>query len=79
MKTINDRQYLSDDGKVFQNKDTNEIMGWGICLGKNDSIDNYIEIDCPEEHKGDQDYDNLVEKESVTYKLHKNHTEENKN
>ena len=35
-------------------------MGWGICLGENDSIDNYIEIDCPEEYKGNRDYDNTV-------------------
>lgn len=27
---------------------------------KNDSIDNYDEVDCPEEHKGDMDYDNTV-------------------
>jgi hypothetical protein len=46
-------------------------MGWGICLGDNDSIDNYIEIDCPEEYKGNRDYDNLAEKKSVTYKLRK--------
>ena len=71
MKTIDNRDYLSDDGKVFQNKETNEIMGWGICLGDNDSIDNYIEIDCPEEYKGNRDYDNLAEKKSVTYKLRK--------
>lgn len=71
MKTIDNRDYLSDEGKVFQNKETNEIMGWGICLGDNDSIDNYIEIDCPEEYKGNRDYDNLIEKKSVTYKLRK--------
>lgn len=78
MKAINDRKYLSDEGKVFQHKETNVIMGWGISLGDNDSIDNYNEIDCPEEYKGNQDYDNLAKKESVTYKLRKNqnHTEE---
>ena len=37
-------------------------MGWGICLGENDSIDNYIEIDCPEEYKGNRDYDNLLKR-----------------
>ena len=63
MKTINDRQYLSDEGKVFQHTDTKVIMGWGICLGDNDTIDNYIEIDCPEEFKGNRDYDNTVDKE----------------
>ena len=60
MKKIDDINYLSDEGKVFQNKDTHDIMGWGICLGENDSIDNYIEIDCPEEYKGYKDYDNTV-------------------
>jgi hypothetical protein len=60
MKKIDDINYLSDEGKVFQNKDTYDIMGWGICLGENDSIDNYIEIDCPEEYKGNRDYDNTV-------------------
>ena len=46
MKKIDDINYLSDEGKVFQNKDTHDIMGWGICLGENDSIDNYIEKFC---------------------------------
>ena len=71
MKAIDNRNYLSDDGKVFQNKETNEIMGWGICLGDNDSIDNYIEIDCPEEYKGNQDFDNIIEKETKSNKSHK--------
>ena len=77
MKTINDRQYLSDEGKVFIHKKTNEIMGWGICLGDNDSIDNYEEIDCPEEYKGNQDYDNTIKKEEKkTSKLRENNIEE---
>ena len=71
MKKIYDRQYLSDAGKVFQNKFSNDILGWGICLGNNDSIDNYIEIDCPEEYKGNQDFDNLIEKEIKYNKSHK--------
>lgn len=61
MKTTGNRNYLSDNGKVFQNKDTKDIMGWGICLGDNDSIDNYEEIDCPEEYKGNREYDNTIE------------------
>lgn len=65
MKIINDREYLSDDGKVFQNKETSEIIGWGVCLCDSDSIDNYNEIDCPEEYKGNQDYDNLIKEELV--------------
>ena len=71
MNKIDDRQYLSDDGKVFQNKFSNDILGWGICLGNNDSIYNYIEIDCPEEYKGNQDFDNLIEKETISNKSHK--------
>ena len=70
MKTINDRQYLSDEGKVFIHKETKDIMGWGICLGDNDSIDNYEEVDCPEEHKGKKDYDNTIKEESKTSKKH---------
>ena len=76
MKSINERQYLSDEGKVFIHKETNEIMGWGICLGDNDSIDKYDEIDCPEEYKGNQDYDNLIKEEVKMSKIRKNHTEE---
>jgi hypothetical protein len=64
MKKINDIEYLSDEGKVFQNKYTHDIFGFGICLGDNDSIDNYIEIDCPEEYKDNKDYNNLIENQS---------------
>jgi hypothetical protein len=71
MKKIDDINYLSDEGKVFQNKDTHDIMGWGICLGENDSIDNYEEIECPEEYKGNEDYDNTVKDDMhiQSYKL----------
>jgi hypothetical protein len=60
MKTIDNRNYLTDEGKVFIHKHTKNIMGWGICLGENDTIDNYDEADCPEEYKGNEDYDNTV-------------------
>jgi hypothetical protein len=60
MKQIDEMNYLSDEGKVFVQKETGIIYGWGISLGLNDSIDNYEEIDCPEEHKGDRSYDNTV-------------------
>ena len=81
MKSINERQYLSDEGKVFIHKETNEIMGWGICLGDKDSIENYEEVDCPDEYKGNRDYDNTVKEEDrkIKYeasKLRRNHTEE---
>ena len=75
MNKIDDRQYLSDEGKVFQNKFSNDILGWGICLGENDSIDNYIEIDCPEKYKGNQDFDNLIKKETKSRELHKSNIE----
>ena len=75
MNKIDDRQYLSDEGKVFQNKFSNDILGWGICLGENDSIDNYIEIDCPEKYKGNQDFDNLIKKETKSHELHKSNIE----
>lgn len=63
MKTTDNRNYLSDEGKVFINKTTQEIMGWGICLGDEDSIDNYEEVDCPQEYKGNKDYNNTVKEE----------------
>ena len=77
MKTINDRQYLSDEGKVFIHKETKEIMGWGICLGDNDSIDNYDEVECPEEYKGNKDYDNTIkDEERKASKLRENNIKE---
>lgn len=63
MKQIDEMNYLSDEGKVFVQKETGIIYGWGISFGLNDSIDNYEEIDCPEEHKGDRDYDNTIKEE----------------
>lgn len=63
MKQIDEINYLSDEGKVFVQKETGIIYGWGISLGLNDSIDNYEEVDCPEEHKGDRDYDNTIKEE----------------
>jgi hypothetical protein len=62
MKTINEKNYLSDDGKVFRHKESKIIMGWGICLGDDDSIDNYEEIDCPNEYKNNEEYDNMINK-----------------
>ena len=65
MKQINENEYLSDDGKVFKHKETGVIFGWGISLGEADSIDNYAEVDCPEEYKGNPDYDNTIEEEAT--------------
>ena len=46
MKQIDEMNYLSDEGKVFVQKETGIIYGWGISLGLEDSIDNYEEVDC---------------------------------
>ena len=78
MKTINERNYLSDEGKVFMHKEKKEIMGWGICLGDNDSIENYEEVDCPEEYKGQKDYDNTVKEERISDKRINNNKKEEK-
>lgn len=63
MKQIDEMNYLSDEGKVFKQKETGLIYGWGISLGLKDSIDNYEEVDCPEEYKGNRDYDNTIKEE----------------
>lgn len=63
MKQIDEINYLSDEGMVFKQKETGIIYGWGISLGLNDTIDNYEEVDCPEEYKGDEAYDNTIKSE----------------
>ena len=63
MKQIDEMNYLSDEGKVFKQKETGLIYGWGISLGLNDTIDNYEEVDCPEEYKGNEAYDNTIKSE----------------
>ena len=60
MKQINETNYLSDEGMVFRQKETGIIYGWGISLGLTDTIDNYEEVDCPEEYKDNEAYDNTV-------------------
>ena len=60
MKQINEIDYLSDEGMVFRQKETGIIYGWGISLGLNDTIDNYEEVDCPKEYKGNEAYDNTI-------------------
>ena len=47
MKQITNRLYLCDEGKVFRRKLDGFIMGNGVDLGDNSSIDNYEEIDDP--------------------------------
>jgi len=45
----NSRFYKADDGKMIFRKSDGKIMGDGICLGDNDSIDNYEEREVIEE------------------------------
>ena len=51
MKTKDNVNYMCDDGKVFIRKEDGFIMGDSLCLGENDTIDNYEEIDKPEDYK----------------------------
>lgn len=77
MKQIDEINYLSDEGKVFEQKETGLIYGWGISLGLEDSIDNYEEVDCPEEYKGNRDYDNTIKNERPEKKEQINKFKEN--
>lgn len=70
MKQINETNYLSDEGMVFRQKETGIIYGWGISLGLTDTIDNYEEVDCPEEYKGNAAYDNTVKEDIVKSEKH---------
>ncbi len=63
MKTQDYINYTADKGKVFVRKADGEVMGWGIGLGSSDSIENYVEIDCPEMFKGKEGYDNTIDNE----------------
>jgi len=42
--------YLADEGKTFVRKDDAFVMGTGIDLGINDSIENYEEVELTEEN-----------------------------
>ena len=61
MKTRNYINYEAEKGKVFIRKADNRVVGFGIGLGATDSIENYDEIDCPNEYKGLEGYDNTIE------------------
>lgn len=56
MRTENNRLYICDEGKVFRRKKDKVIMGEGLDLGDNDSIDNYEEIK-PRKKKEDKEED----------------------
>ena len=55
MTTIDNINYEADKGKVFIRKSDNLIMGHGLGLGK---------VDCPDEFKGLEGYDNTMHAES---------------
>lgn len=46
----NSSLWLADEGKTIARKADGFVMGTGICLGINDSIENYEEIDLTEEN-----------------------------
>lgn len=58
MRTEDNKLYLCDEGKIFIRKSDGDIMGDGMDLGINDSIDNYEEIDDP---SADSDSDSEIE------------------
>lgn len=53
MKQITERLYLCDEGKVFRRISDGFIMGDGLDLGDNDSIENYEEIELETNDKED--------------------------
>jgi hypothetical protein len=66
MKTTDNINYTADRGMVFIRKSDNRVMGFGLGLGSLDSIDNYYEIDCPDEYKGEDGYDNTIDENEKT-------------
>lgn len=63
MNTTDNINYIADEGKVFIRNSDGVIVGWGIGIGGKDNINNYTEIECPQEFKGDGRYDNTIEEE----------------
>lgn len=57
--TQHGRNYIAEDGMFIIRKEDDFIMGWEICLGDNDVIDNYYEreYDDEEYYKFCIDYD----------------------
>ena len=47
----NSRMYKADDGKMLVRKSDGKIMGDGVSLGRNDSIDNYEESEFTDEER----------------------------
>lgn len=46
---LNPKHWTADEGKYFQTKGSNFLMGNELFLGGADSIENYIEVDKPKD------------------------------
>ena len=55
--TINGNQLIADDGKVLKKGD---VIAVTVYLGVNDSADNWLEIDEPEEEITDSEALNII-------------------
>lgn len=42
---------IAKEGKVFKNKLTGEVLGFELYIGKEDTIDNYEQVDKPVEEE----------------------------
>lgn len=51
MKKIKENIFIASEGKVLSRKADGVIIGESIAIYGDDSIDNYDEIDMPEEYK----------------------------
>lgn len=49
MVKIDEYRYQADNGKFIVRKADGFIMGWAICLGDTDTIDNYTEVEYTEQ------------------------------
>lgn len=50
MKQHNEHYFTADEGKTIVRKSDQFVMGTGIDLGVNDSIENYEEVELTEEN-----------------------------
>lgn len=65
MKTENNRLYLCDEGKVFRRISDGFIMGDGIDLGDDDTIENYEEIDDPNPQPKEEEEDHTPKRHPI--------------
>lgn len=49
------REYTAQDGKIFRSKLDGAYLSNVLILGKDDSIDNYEQVDPPVYDEGDED------------------------